>query len=285
MTVAIGPESGTPVLHFGSVGGYAAVKALTDTEPPSPAPWNGQVEDIRERFDIDRDLGGLAIARVWGLASIHGLVAAVVTLHPGDMVEYRTNAEERLTVVFSTANGQPVDLESVPFLHESPTGSTEFLRERRDIVLQYILGDHAGTKNTLSPKVLYAAACCAIVQSQNFELVSNAQMALERLAATSGVDMTGEIAKCSAPGSTIEPRSTDILNAPSGDIFERCEICDAGIIWDSAREARCATGHVFGRSQQASINGVTLANSTTSPVQSDFPGNPGAWNFKVLLQV
>ncbi|OJJ54242.1 hypothetical protein ASPSYDRAFT_161355 [Aspergillus sydowii CBS 593.65] len=229
MTVAIDPESETPVLHFGSVGGYAAVKALTDREAPSRAPWNGQVEDIRERFDIDRDLGGLAIARVWGLASIHGLVAAVVTLHPGDMVEYRTNAEERLTVLFSTASGQPLDLES------------------------YILGDHAGTKNALSPKVLYAAACCAIVQSQKSGLVSSAQRVLERLAATSDVDMTAEIAKCSAPGSTIEPRSTDILNAPGGDIFERY--------------------------------GVTLTNDTTSPVQPDFPGNPRAWNFKVLLQV
>ncbi|KAL4778963.1 transcription factor IIIC subunit delta N-term-domain-containing protein [Aspergillus varians] len=247
MTIAIDPESETSILHFGSVGGYAAIKPLTGTDAPSRAPWNDQVDDIRERFDIDRDLGGLAVSRIWGLASMQGLITAVVTLHPGDMVEYRTNAEDRLTIVFFTANGQPANPDYVPFLRQSPTDSMQFMRERRDVVLQYILGNHVGTKNTLSPRVLYAAACCAIVQSQNAEIITNAQGVLKRLAAINGVDVADEIAKCSAPGSTIEAKPADILNATGGDIFEKCEVCEAGIVWYSAQEAQCATGHVFVR--------------------------------------
>ncbi|KAL4982319.1 transcription factor IIIC subunit delta N-term-domain-containing protein [Aspergillus falconensis] len=244
MTVTTGAESETPTLHLGSVGGYAAVMPLAASGELSTAPWNVKVEDVRERFDIDRDLGGLAIARIWGLASQQGLIAAAVTLHPGDMVEYRTNAEDRLTIVFSTANGQPVNPE------------------------EYILGNHTGTEKTLSPKVLYAAACCAIVQSHSAELIANARGVLERLSASSGVDMSDEIARCSDPGSTIEAKSAEALNAPGGNVFEKCEVCEAGIAWYSAQEAQCATGHVFGIA-----------------VQFDIFGDSRAWNFKAMLQM
>ncbi|KAL4972194.1 transcription factor IIIC subunit delta N-term-domain-containing protein [Aspergillus desertorum] len=247
MTVAIGAESDTPTLHLGSVGGYAAVMPLAASGGLSTAPWSDKVEDVRDRFDIDRDLGGLAIARIWGLASQQGLIAAAVTLHPGDMVEYRTNAEDRLTVVFSTATGQPVKPEQVSFLHESPTSSPEFLSNRRDFVLQYILGNHTGTENTLSPKVLYAAACCAIVQTQSAELIVRAREILKRLSASSGTDLSDEIARCSDPGGTLEAKSAEALNAPGGSIFEKCSVCDAGIAWYSAQEAQCANGHVFVR--------------------------------------
>jgi glycerol-3-phosphate dehydrogenase len=255
MTVATDPETKTPILHFGTVGGYAAIKPLmknVGTDRPSHAPWSDQIDDIRERFDIDRDLGGLAVSRVWGLASTQGLIAAAVTLHPGDMVEYRTNAEDRLTVVFSTVNGMPLNTEDMPLLSGSPSKSIDLLRERRDVVLRYILQDEGsnGARRALSPKVLYAAACCAIVQSECAEVLSNARNVLERLGVTSGIDMTDEIARCSAPGSTIEAKPVEILNAPGGDMLEKCEVCEAGIIWYSAQEAQCATGHVFGRSSQ-----------------------------------
>ncbi|KAL4808074.1 transcription factor IIIC subunit delta N-term-domain-containing protein [Aspergillus unguis] len=284
MAVAIDPSSETPILHFGTTGGYTATGLIGNMESQSSAPWNIQVEDIRERFDIDRDLGGLAVSRAWGIASMQGLVAAAVTLHPGDMVEYRTNSEDRLTIVFSTANGQPNKLDGVSFLRDSPISSANFLTERRGVVLQYILRE-AVTKNTLPPKVLYAAACCAIVQSQSAELLANARKTLEKLSATTGVDLTDEIAKCSEPGSTIEAKSADVLG-PSGEaVFEKCEVCDAGIVWDSAQEAQCATGHVFGMSLQTSIGKIDLANCPSSPVQPDVPGDSRTRGFKILLQV
>ncbi|CBF82064.1 predicted protein [Aspergillus nidulans FGSC A4] len=230
MTVTTGVEPRTPTLHLGSVGGYAAVMPLAASAELSIAPWNAEVEDIRERFDIDRDLGGLAIARIWGLVSQQELIAAAVTLHPGDMVEYRTNAEDRLTVVLSTATGQPVDPE------------------------RYILRNHTGTESALSPKVLYAAACCAIVQSQRAELIASAREVLKKLSASTGVHLSDEIARCSEPGSAIEAKPPETLNAPGGNIFEKFS------------EAR-------------------PANDPKSAVQFDVSGNPRAWNLKALLQM
>ncbi|RDW58985.1 uncharacterized protein DSM5745_11191 [Aspergillus mulundensis] len=247
MTITMAPESEMPTLHFASVGGYAAVLPLAATGELSTAPWSDKVEDLRDRFDIDRDLGGLAIARIWGLASLQGLIATAVTLQAGDMIEYRINAEDRLSIVFSTADGQPANPENLACLRESPISSVDFARERRDHVLQYILGNHIETKDALSPKVLYAAACCAIVQSQSAELLAHAREVLERLSANGDLDLSDEIARCSDSGGTIEARPAEALNGPGGETFEKCEVCDAGIAWHSAEEARCATGHVFVR--------------------------------------
>ncbi|KAL4757846.1 uncharacterized protein BDW70DRAFT_105381 [Aspergillus foveolatus] len=283
MTVTTGADSKTPTLHLVSVGGYAAVMPLAASGELSIAPWNEKVEDVRERFDIDRDLGGLAIARIWGLVSQQDLIAAAVTLHPGDMVEYRTNAEDRLTIVLSTATGQSVDPEKVSFFRRSPISSPEFLRERRDFVLQYILCNYTGTESALSPKVLYAAACCAIVQSQRAQLIASAREVLKKLSASTGVHLSDEIARCSEPGSAIEAKPPEALNAPGGNIFEKCEVCDAGIAWYSAQEAQCATGHVFGMSP--TVSEARPANDPTSAVQFDVFGNPGAWNLKALLQM
>ncbi|KAL4952272.1 transcription factor IIIC subunit delta N-term-domain-containing protein [Aspergillus filifer] len=285
MAFGTDPESKTPIVYFASTGGYAATKALTDTNAPSPAPWNAQAEDLRDRFDIDRDLGGLAVSRVWGVTSVQGLIAAVVTQHPGDIIEYRTNAEDRLAIIFSTVNEQEGDLEQVSFLRGTTTGSVELQKQRRDVVLQYILGDRAGTKDTLSPKVLYAAACCAIVQSDDTELINKAREVLEVLAASNRVDLTEEIAKCSEPGSSIEAKSAAALDEDGKEIFERCDVCDTGIAWYSAHEAQCLTGHVFGMPLEPCLDRVDLANGATSAMQSDILGNPRAGYLQILLQM
>ncbi|KAL3484808.1 transcription factor IIIC subunit delta N-term-domain-containing protein [Aspergillus germanicus] len=250
MTVAIHPESKTPVLHLGTIEGHGATKAFVyggEADEPSRAPWKDRIEDIRERFDIDRDLGGLAVSRIRGLTSVQGIVATAVTLHPGDMVEYRSSTEDRLIILFSTSDGQPTQTDSVPFLRGNPTFSPEFLMEHRDVVLRYILRSGNDAKQALSPKVLYAAACCAIVQSQSLELLSNAREVLESLASNHGVDLTDEIVKCSEPGSFIDAKPAELLDAANDNVFERCDICGSGIGWDSSQEAQCASGHVFVR--------------------------------------
>ncbi|KAL3464570.1 transcription factor IIIC subunit delta N-term-domain-containing protein [Aspergillus heterothallicus] len=250
MTVAIHPESKAPTLHFGTIGGNGATKVFVhggEAEAPTRAPWKDQIEDLRERFDIDHDLGGLAISRLWGLSSVQGLVAVVVTLHPGDMVEYRTSAEDRLTILFYALNGQSVEAESVHFLRGDPIVSPEIMREHRDVVLRYILRFGNAAKPALSPKVLYAAACCAIVQSQSQELLSHARDLLQSLGESHGVDVTDEIGKCSEPGSSIAAKPAELLDACDGEVFERCEVCGSGIGWDSAQEAECENGHVFVR--------------------------------------
>ncbi|KAE8357504.1 transcription factor IIIC subunit delta N-term-domain-containing protein [Aspergillus caelatus] len=252
MTVALDEASQTPILHLGTVGGYTATVTLSGIESndgPPETPWKKQLDNVREQFDIARDLGGYTISRTWGLASYEGLVVAAFTLHPGDTVEYRTSAEERTTLVFSHANAELTEFDDLAFPYPLPDRSPDALRRQREATLGYILfvedGDYS--RLTLSRKMLYAAACCAIVDSQNDTILSQARNALEWLASSVDVDLSDEIAKCSVPGSTIDAKTAEQLEVSGQQIFEQCAICDAGLSWYSAAEAQCAAGHLFVR--------------------------------------
>ena len=249
--MALDEASQTPILHLGTVGGYTATMTLpgiqsNDRLPETP--WKKQLDNVREQFDIARDLGGYTISRTWGLASYEGLVVAAFTLHPGDTVEYRTSAEERTTLVFSHANAELTEFDDLAFPYPLPDRSPETLRRQREAALGYILfvedGDYS--RLTLSQKMLYAAACCAIVDSQNDGILSQARKALEWLASSVDVDLSDEIAKCSVPGSTIDAKTAEQLEGSGQQIFEQCAICDAGLSWYSAAEAQCTAGHLFG---------------------------------------
>ena len=243
-------------LHIGTVGGLSAMTEFRDVldEGPLHSPlWKNQLDDVRERFDLDCDLGGLAIARVWGLASHRGLAAAAITLHPGDMVDYRTTSGERTSIVFSPASLHSPNNELSISGQSSVNLSPEFLQAKRETVLGYILFSYDSDTNTFpwSQRLLYAAACCTAVGSRNQELISQAKHTLEWLAATAEIDLTEEISTCSTPGGKkIKARSTEQLEGSLNTIYEICSICDAGIGWHSPQEAQCASGHLFGiRSQ------------------------------------
>ncbi|KAF7588498.1 hypothetical protein BBP40_005634 [Aspergillus hancockii] len=274
MTVALDEESGAPILHIGTVGGFTATMtrpSIQDSDRLPPSPWKKQMDSIREQFDIARDLGGFTIARIWGLASYSGLVVAAITVHPGDTIEYRTSAEERVTLVFSYANPQLAESEDLVFPQLMPDRSPDALRKRREAILGYILfiedGDYS--KLPLSRKLLYAAACCTIVDSQDAKLLFQAREALEWLASVSDANLVNEISKCSAPGSTIDAKPAEQLQGPGQQIFEQCSICDAGITWYSAAEAQCATGHLFVRCEYLSEDLVHDELQHTCRILSD----------------
>lgn len=177
----------------------------------------------------------MVTGRIWGLACHKGSLAVAFTMHPKDMVEYRTAAEERTVITFTQlyedTRDEPADL------------SPEALRAKREAVIGYIL--HC-EKSQLSKKVVYAAACCAILDCQKEDLLARSRASLEWLASVTGVDLSEEISKCTTEPGTIEPKSPDELSGPGKEIFEQCDICDAGIRWYSVTEAQCANGHLFG---------------------------------------
>jgi hypothetical protein len=96
--------------------------------------------------------------------------------------------------------------------------------------------------------LIYVAICCAIMGSKNKSLLIHARKSLERLVIVTGADLSEEMRRCTGESTAIGPRSEDQLSGPGGQVFERCEICDAGIGWHSAQEARCANGHLFSES-------------------------------------
>ncbi|EDP55366.1 conserved hypothetical protein [Aspergillus fumigatus A1163] len=231
MTVASDDDSNLSSLHLGTSGGHAAAKKFiefTDAQDDglfSPPPWKSQVDAIRESFDIDHDLGGLAIGRIWGLAAYGGLIAVAFTLHPGDMIEYRTGSQERTIIVFSKAD--PHQQQQTP----------SFIRDSLDY----------DNRNPWYQKLVYTAACCALVESEDESLLLQAREVFKWLTTVTGVDLLEELTKCSSPENKLEAKSVEQLNGAGGHIFEKCDICEAGIAWYSAREAQCAGGHLFVR--------------------------------------
>lgn len=249
MSVALNEKNQQSTLYFGTSGGYGATKEfndLGDQTSLSLPPWEASFDDYCEQFDIDRDLGGMVTGTIWGLGCHDGVIATAFTMHPKDLVEYRTAAEERTVITFTPMD--PRDECDTGLNQEVADHSLEFLRMKRDAVLGYILHAEQGLdgSSSLSKKVVYAAACCAIHGSENEELLDRARMSLEWLATATGADLNEEISKCTPGANTIEPKSTEQLQGPGGQMFEQCDMCDAGIAWDSTQEAQCVNGHLFG---------------------------------------
>lgn len=249
-TIRNSPDSST--LHIGTTGGYITAlsfpDAQEDTLPTIPA-WTAPLNDLKSTFDITHDLGGQVNARIWGLAHWKGLIATAVSVHPRDMIEYRTASNTRVRVIISPARTEEegegrVDVATI--LHGQDVDmSPENTRTKREGVLEFIMRQKDGD---LCKRILYAAACCTIIESENASLRSRARETLEQLATATGADLSDEIQKCTAGPAAIDAKPAEQLNGQGREIFEKCDICDAGIGWYSTTEAQCASGHMFGKS-------------------------------------
>lgn len=250
-------------LYLSTIGGYGAAhvfNGLSDHTPFSLPPWKAAIDDYTDQFDIDRDLGGMVTGRIWGLACHNGHLAVAFTVHPKDMIEYRTAAEERTTVVFIPLDKQGEE-ESAIATSEPPADQTaELQREKREAVLGYIL--HADQRpdgySALSKKVIYAAARCAILDCENEALLARARESLEWLMTLTGLDLREEMSR----SSVVEPKSLETLEPPGKEIFEQCDICDADIACNSVQESQCANGHVFGMLLRSPVSRYGLTPST-----------------------
>ena len=251
MTTTINPQTQTLTLHLGSAGGFTLTKQFpltADTDPALPSElWIPKLEELRENFDIEHDCGGLTIARIWGLAVHQDMIAMAATIHPGDNIDYRSAADKITSIAIlplSPGNTGP-GVERI-----AVDRSTEAIQTVREKVIGFILlhatqilkeGDIWGNR------IAYAAACCTILQSQEESLRSQARAILERLATTTGADLSDEISKCASGPAPIPAKTPEQLNFPGEDIFEKCDICGSGISWDSPVESQCTNGHLFGR--------------------------------------
>lgn len=251
MTTSYDEKSKVLSLHLGTLGGIGAVLNLngsgTDNTPKTPQ-WIKIIEDCLEQFDLDRDLGGQSVARVWGIGSYRGVVAVLFSRHPTDMIEYRVTSDEKSALAFATED--PDYSPDVQTLFASTATATESWSpvDQREAVISYVLSN-MNEKTQQDPeaqRLVYASACCAIVDQKGQAIRSHAQQVLERLATLTGADLSDEIAKCSEKSPKIPAKSVEQLSGPGSHMFEKCEVCDAGISWISASEAQCADGHLFG---------------------------------------
>jgi len=241
-------------LYLSTIGGYGAAQVfngLSDHTPFSPPPWKAIIDDFTDQFDIDRDLGGMVTGRLWGLASHNGHIAVAFTVHPRDMIEYRTAAEERTTVVFIPVGKQSEEESATAMSQLSVVQTAELRCAKREAVLGYIL--HAEQRpdgySALSKKVIYAAARCAILDCVNEALLARARESVEWLMTIMGLNLREEMSR----SSVVEPKFHNTLEPLGKEIFEKCDICDASIACNSIHESQCANGHVFGMSHRLSV--------------------------------
>ncbi|EEP78123.1 predicted protein [Uncinocarpus reesii 1704] len=219
------------------------------------------IESSRSRFDLDHDLGGMSTARGWGAASFGTWLAVCFTVHPTDMPEHITPSHERLGIVFSPSAGES--------RHQAKPGANPTTQDVDDFqddamrmqqkVLHYIFEEshRAFANDRWLKKLLYAACCCVVVRfRRESELLTRAASALRWLQECTGLNFGEEIllledVQLSSEEGVLHPsitvRPTEILHAVGQDIFELCEICDAGIDWYSAEESQCLGGHTFGK--------------------------------------
>ncbi|KAJ5379689.1 uncharacterized protein N7496_002117 [Penicillium cataractarum] len=252
MTAFCDEKSGVLSLHLGTMSGLGIVLNLDGSRAnnsPRLPQWRKIVEDRLEQFDLDRDLGGQSVARIWGLASYRGVVAVLFSRHPTDMIEYRVTSDEKSVLAFASEDSDySPDIQTLlaPTISATESWSPA---DQREAVISYVLSsmDEIAEGDPESQRLIYALACCAIVDQKGEAIRSHARQSLIRLAVLTGADLTEEIARCDEKSPTLSAKSIEQLSGPGAHMFEKCEICDAGIAWVSATEAQCAEGHLFVR--------------------------------------
>lgn len=225
------------------------------------------MEGFRSRFDLDHDLGGMSVARIWGMTSHRGWIAACFTVHPSDMVEYVTTARQRSRIVFTPPHPKEGESAELPW-RIPPELTPQRMKAGRDKALSFILRDsHRDLLNDhWLRKLQYAAICCLITDQDPVNaphLLEAAKSAAKWLSSTFSLDLSVELScineklksQIELPaGSAGGPETSkhlpgktcDAQTGPGDDVFEFCDICGSGIDWYSAEESQCAEGHVFG---------------------------------------
>ncbi|KAJ5308592.1 hypothetical protein PENANT_c044G03843 [Penicillium antarcticum] len=248
MTTCVDEKNNIRSFGLGTLGGLGLITELRQLRKGNPLQrprWKHIVEDHQEQFDLDHDLGGNSISRIWGLSSYRNVTAVLFTRHPTDMLEYRVASDDKSTIIFSSELEHDL---AASFFVPRISNSQSPLHIQRESALNCVLpGDGDLEPDPDSQRLVHVAICCAITCGKTKSLLTNARKSLERLAVVTGADLSDEMHKYNNESTEIAPRSENQLNGPGGHIFERCDICDAGIGWHSPQEAKCANGHLFTR--------------------------------------
>ena len=238
-------------LQIGTLGGIGLSTELNHLKSGGALQqpqWKRMIEEFQDDYDLEHDLGGMSVSRIWGLAAYRNMTAAIFTSHPTDMIEYRITSDDRSMIVFSQ-EGEPTRDTQTLFAARMPDGQTSDPNQTGQVI-RFVLPDEDGNiePDPESQRLIYAVACRASVGEEDKSLRLHARRSLERLAVVAGADLRDEISKCNSHPTPISARSMDLVTGPGGHIYEKCEVCEAGIGWPSAQLAQCANGQVWGKS-------------------------------------
>lgn len=210
--------------------------------------WTKTIKNIREQYDLDRDMRGHVGTRIWGLACYRGVMAVLVTRHPTNMIQYKVASDERAVVGFAIEDSDQTPDPNLLFA-PNPDQSIQPAANGKKKAIHFLLSqcDKADELNQEDQRLIYAAACCSIVDETFTSAHNLTQRALKCLSTKSGADLSEEISKCTNKPSVVASKSLDQFDQPGSYLFEKCDICDAGIPWASSTEAQCDSGHLFSK--------------------------------------
>ena len=235
-----------------------------------------RLSDCAKQFSNEHSLGDMTTTKTWGLATHGQYVAACITLHPSEMIEYITPAHERATIVFSHS-----DLEDLPdadlekeqqlcFPWEQPQQlrpASSVHAEKLDLILSTQSSSIFNPAiSNIDARILYIAACSSTLlwTPQRSSLLAKARDSLIALQLhLDAVDFRPELDllfnlttsadnnPSSSPSDVlaqldqaIYSRRTEEILAP---LFETCAIpgCGALLGWANFSTARCKAGHLW----------------------------------------
>lgn len=204
--------------------------------------------------------------KTWGLASANGYIAACITLHPGDMPEYVTPAQERATVVFSVLGLNDVDPNPERFSWEMDPAIENGNTKPQIVILDTTLEfecEGSYEPNEFGNKIIYAAAMATMLMWDTGRLrrLRFAQDALQRLERAVEMELKSEM-DCirellsddfhmeegitKTKEATSSRNKEELFQLAAQRLLDICPFCAQIIPWESVTEAWCIAGHQFG---------------------------------------
>lgn len=225
------------------------------------------MERYRQRYDVQYELGDMSMVRTWGITTFDGWTALAFTMHPGDVLEYTTRADESTTILFIPPEPGAV--------FPKPANITdEVVAKKRDEIFLYILSsaNRLNQSDLRSARLVYAACIFAIYIHYNEQqepgnennILSLARQALTQLSSIFDLPITEELSYCDpdSPNASEKlgavPKPASMLEGPGGWIFEKCHTCfrrgkgNVGLSWRDQHTTICENGHTWSTSNDIS---------------------------------
>lgn len=205
--------------------------------------WREALEPICTEYRARYGLGELYRVRYWGFATspMETLEAACVTLHPRDMFEYTSAANEKSWILFRILKVQTIASTSVNKNNE------EVFRLVFEFILRLI-------RNGFPPRTSLDRKLLRVLQAQA-RLTKTFTSELDLL--ESLWNKHNEVEDTS---STVSAQRKGLVNAPITPpalaTTEMCDVCNSNIsVQTAVQEAVCTSGHSFLR---CSVSGIAI---------------------------
>ena len=222
------------------------------------------MDRCRARFATEHNLDKSTIVKTWGLKTLDGYIAACITVHPTEMVEYLIPSAERSIVVFSH-----VDLEDIitPRIAKElrPNFPWELSLEShpspgvRGKTVDTILNSGLSPREHISNLdcrmlCLSARASASIWDDNRTNRLERAIVVLQSTERLKNVKLGQEIAFLTSLQQSDDSRPPEILVTRNKEaqesllamsLVEICEIpgCGEPLIWIDLTTTRCKRGH------------------------------------------